>query len=127
MYASRRPHTAMYNEGPGRRASVNVEQKPKLSTKRSASRAVSIRSSGMRCHVRSRYASISPDRFRGMGPPMLCVRNGECNSSADDNGTVASRYENTNYESIETDMRREFAALWKRDIRGAGRAGADFA
>src|SRR5258708_5347159 len=38
---SRRPHTAMYNDGPARRVSVSVFAKPTSSMKRSASRAFS--------------------------------------------------------------------------------------
>jgi hypothetical protein len=40
--ASRRPHTATYSDGPGRRESVMQAVKPTCSTKRSASNAVSI-------------------------------------------------------------------------------------
>jgi len=54
MKASRRPQTAIYSEGPGRRASVSDAQKPRSSTIRSACAPSSMRSTGSRRQVRSR-------------------------------------------------------------------------
>src|SRR6266404_4001229 len=59
---SRRPHTAMYNDGPARRASVSVFAKPTSSMKRSASTALSTRRSSSRRHIRSRWSSICSGR-----------------------------------------------------------------
>src|SRR5712692_6997519 len=59
---SRRPHTAMYNDGPARRVSVSVFAKPTSSMKRSASIADSMRRSSSRRHLRSPWSSICSGR-----------------------------------------------------------------
>src|SRR6266446_9535911 len=63
---SRRPHTAMYNDGPARRVSVSVFAKPTSSMKRSASTALSTRRSSARRHMRSRWSSICSGRGGGV-------------------------------------------------------------
>src|SRR5829696_3721332 len=65
MTASRRPQTATYSDGPGRRESLRHAAKPTRSTKRSAAATVSIEYSESRCQRASRNSSISSGRLRG--------------------------------------------------------------